>query len=83
MTFDSRTQRKDDSPKARVLARFPQYQCIKKPGFGFVITDGANNLCGDKTAYEAWRTAESILITSPERETRRLAQLNDQKSKSD
>lgn len=75
MSFDDRSLRKDDSPKARVQARFPQYQCVKVTGFGFVITDGKNNLCKDKTAYEAWRTAESILITSPEIEQRRLAKL--------
>jgi len=71
MAFDDRALRRDDSPKTRVQQQFPMYKCVKVLDKGFVITDGTKHLCEDRSAYEAWRSAESILIHEPNREQRR------------
>lgn len=73
MSFDDRSLRLDDSPKSRVQIIFPQYKCVKVLSKGYVITDGETSICSDNSAYEAWRSAEAILITSPDRE-RRIAE---------
>lgn len=75
MSFDDRTLRKDDSPKTRVQLKYPQYKCVKVFNNAFVITDGTNHLCEDVSAYEAWRSAECILIHEPDRK-RRIEKLN-------
>ena len=82
MSFDDRGFRRDDSPKSRVQAKFPQYKCVKILDKGFVITDGKKHLCEDNSAYEAWRLAESMLIISPEREKRRQQKLAEKESQS-
>lgn len=61
MSFDSRTLRKDDSPKKRVLSSHPNYVCIKKESRLFIIMDGESYICHDKNAYQAWLKAELFL----------------------
>jgi len=75
MGFDDRSLRLGNSPKTRVQLKYPQFKCVKVGDHGYVITDGKKNLCEDNSAYDAWRSAESILIIEPEREKRRLLKL--------
>lgn len=61
MSLDSRTLRKDDSPKNRVLGTHPNCVCVKKEARLFVIMDGAKYVCHDRNAYQAWLKAEMFL----------------------
>lgn len=65
MSFDSRTQRKDDSPKKRVLGTHPNCVCIKKEARLFIIMDGDKIVCHDSNAYQAWLKAELFLTPNP------------------
>lgn len=61
MSFDSRTLRKDDSPKQRVLSSHPNCVCIKMAARLFVIKDGDFLVCHDSNPYQAWLKAELFL----------------------
>jgi len=61
MSFDSRTLRKDDSPKQRVLNSHPNCVCIKMDSRLFVIKDGELLVCHANNAYQAWLKAELFL----------------------
>lgn len=65
MSFDSRTLRKDDSPKKRVLDTYPDCVCIKKEARLFIIMNGEKYICHDRNAYQAWLKAELVLSINP------------------
>lgn len=64
MSLDSRTLRKDDSPKTRVLALNPNCVCVRLDRSIYAIKDGEKYVCQARNAYQAWLEAEFVLSTN-------------------
>lgn len=60
MSFDDRNLRKGYSPKNNVNKKY-NCKCKKENNLFFIILND-KIICSEKSAFEAWRTAEAILL---------------------
>ena len=61
MSFDDRSLRKGYSPKNNVLKKYSNVLCNKIDNIYFIVLDD-KVVCSERSSFEAWRDAESVLL---------------------